>query len=285
MHKGLATLSRRSAIARIAAGGLSPVAAAFDDGAIDESTTPFGWHPDTFQGQRVYSRGQGEVAVILLHELNGLSPGCVDFGMELVSHGFQVFMPLFFGHPMQDDAVLGYLESCVLGKFHCAATSDERRNTGPVLLTQALVEHVSSRPGIRGVGVIGMCLTGAFPIAAMKEGTNVKAVIMSQPATPFGNSKQNDVGIAHATMQSAKCSKIPILAFRFACDTICTAERFKFLEDYFGTEQFHKHVFDGPPGFHQTLTHRLHAVLTGPFGAVRECARAEAIRFLCDHLA
>src|SRR5579872_605189 len=44
----------------------------------------------------VYVKGTGP-AVLLLHELNGLSPMCIDFAREIAANGFAVYMPLLFG--------------------------------------------------------------------------------------------------------------------------------------------------------------------------------------------
>jgi dienelactone hydrolase len=277
------TLSRRNAIGYIAAAGLYRPASAWANGKPQEVDKPFGWLMSPFQGRPVYMRGKADRVVVLLHEINGLSPGCVDLGVELVEHGFTVFMPLFFGHPDQDSTWLGFVESCGFGHFHCLADGGKAADTGPVRWTRDFIDHLCAQAEVRTIGLIGMCQTGAFPLAAMKEDTKVKGVIMSQPALPFGKDRQKNVGIAETTMKTAHDSKIPILAFRFNADSLCTADRFKFLEGYFGTEQFQGRSFDCP-GVHGSMNHRLHAVLTGPCRAVREEARHKAVAFLSDKL-
>ena len=248
--------------------------------ACVEVRSPSGWCATVFQGRTVYSRGQGP-SVVLLHEINGLSPGCVDLGVQLVDAGFRVYMPLLFGHAVQDNVVLGYLASC-LGSFSCAATGKDMKVAGWL---RAFVAKLEMDPAVgKGIGVIGMCLTGGLPLNVMTTGSKVRAVVMSQPALPFGGqNKQESVGVSDASMEAARASGIPILAFRFKCDTIDTAARFSFLAEKFG-KQFEGHQLDAPDGFHADWTHRLHAVLTGPFGNVKEQARQRVIAFLKERL-
>lgn len=49
----------------------------------------------------VYRAGTGP-AVVLCHELTGLSEQCVGFANELIANGFTVYMPLLFGKLGQD---------------------------------------------------------------------------------------------------------------------------------------------------------------------------------------
>lgn len=228
-------------------------------------------------GRPVYWRGSGPT-VIVLHELNGLSPGAFDFAANLAASGFKVHLPLLFGHPCQDSSFLGYLESC-LREFACSSVSDTGKAGAYV---KKLVGELGS--SVPALAVVGMCLTGAFPLETLFPGTKVRAAVMSQPALPFGSgAKQRSVGVSEAQMKAARDSKVPILGLRFKKDTICTCERFKYLQLYFG-QQFAKLELDAPDHFHATWTHRLHAVLTGDFGAQKEKGRTCVREFLHKHL-
>src|SRR5579864_6880056 len=66
------------------------------------TTSPKGWCTEEFQDLCVFRRGDGPT-VVLMHEVNGLSPGCIGFGNVLAEGGFRVYMPLFFGRPEQDN--------------------------------------------------------------------------------------------------------------------------------------------------------------------------------------
>jgi hypothetical protein len=83
-------------------------------------------------------------------------------------------------------------------------------------------------------------------------------------------------------MQAAKKSGIPMLGFRFDQDTICTANRFKHLKDFFG-DQFEGNSIDCS-SCKKTMTHAIHSVLTGPFVEYRTPARRQVIQFLDANL-
>jgi dienelactone hydrolase len=193
-------LSRRRAILAII-GVATPKPGWCQDHTSSEVSKPYGWTEDLFQGRKVYHRGPAGKTVVLLHEINGLSPGCVDFGMELAQSGFSVYMPLLFGHATQDSVFLGTIESCVFGGFRCSEAGGSK-DTGPVRWVSDFVSHLeaSNDP----IGVIGMCQSGAYPLATMKEGGKVRAVVLSQPSLPLANDKQRDVGISPATMNAAR---------------------------------------------------------------------------------
>lgn len=239
---------------------------------------PYGWRVDGFKRRKVFVRGADSRTVVLLHELPGMSPGCIDFGSELTFRGFEVHMPLLFGHPAQESMVLGTIESCVFGGFHCLSQPEDN-DTVPVLWLQQYVRNLIEREGKKSIAVIGMCETGAYPLATMQKNGGVKAAVMSQPALPFSRKLQCSVGITSRTLQRAKDSGVPILGLRFKHDRISTHERFEFLKGFF-KDQFECHELDGPPGFSGTWTHPLHAVLTGPWGEIRDKARSMVVDFL-----
>jgi dienelactone hydrolase len=241
------------------------------------------WQDSTWEGRTVFRQGTSRRAVVLLHEINGMSPSCVDFGQELVDKGYQVYMPLLFGHFGQDSTFRGFWESCAFGGFRCETSGkDLSSGTKPIRWVQSFVNHLESDPATDKIGVIGMCQSGAFPIATMKENSKVRAVVLSQPALPFN--KQSDDGLSDRTMERARKSKVPMLAFRFAADTICAADRFRFLEFFFGSEQFHPVVFDHCDCA-QTMKHRCHAVLTGTTEDARKRARVMVKNFFDTRLA
>jgi dienelactone hydrolase len=248
-----------------------------------EVEMPFGWTEERIDGRKIYRRGNGARVVVLLHEINGLSPGCIDFGNELASNGFRVYMPLLFGHPGEHSSFVGGIQSCFFGGFKCNSPGG-KIDTKPVIWVRNFVEHLCNRSDVTAVGVIGMCESGAFPLATMKKGSKVRAVVLSQPAIPFAKDRQSDAGIAPSTMQQAKESGTPILFFRFKEDTISTFARYDYLFKYFGPQQLEGHCLDGPSDFHPTWDHRLHAVLTGPFGKIREDARQTVMQFFKDKL-
>ena len=126
--------------------------------------------------RRVYVTGSGP-KVILLHELPGLRDGDIELGAELGSR-FEVYMPLLFGVAGQDDTGLGTRQACKTGLFQC-----NDRNTRHSITTDLLsmTNHIC---GGAECGVIGMCLTGSFPLYLMPA-EGVVALVMAQPTLPF----------------------------------------------------------------------------------------------------
>jgi dienelactone hydrolase len=276
-------LTRRAAIACTLAASLRPPSAWAAD-APHEAKKPLGWTQDTFEGRTFFRRGTSPRAVVLLHELNGLSPECIAFGAQLVEAGFTVFMPLLFGHPEQNSIFLGTIESCIFGGFHCLAEGKPEQDTAPVRWTRSFVNELNKRTEITSIGVIGMCQSGSFPLATMTQGSKVRAVIMSQPALPIGKIHASNTGIARTTIETAQRSQIPILAFRFKKDTLCREDRLQALKALFPT-RFTCHEFDCLDMKMKMSSHNQHAVLTGACVPIRTQARLEAIAFLKDKLA
>ncbi len=273
-------ISRRSMVRDLAAGvgAICCTGGAF----AEEAQTLSGWTSERFEGRKVFARGTGAKTVVLLHELPGMSPGCIDFGSELAGNGFKVSMPLLFGHPGQESVALGTIQSCFFGGFHCFSPAG-KADTGPVQWLQRYVSSLGDVSGVTSIAVIGMCETGAYPLATMEKGGKVKAVVLSQPALPLGKKWQSSVGITDGTLEKARESRVPMMGLRFKQDTISTHARFEYLSGYF-KDQFEGHELDGPLGFHQTCTHRLHAVLTGQFDGARDQARKMVIGYLSAKL-
>ena len=60
----------------------------------------------------VYRAGTGP-AVVLIHELPGMVPECVELGRKSAAEGYTVYMPLLFGAPMKNYGVKPVLWACV----------------------------------------------------------------------------------------------------------------------------------------------------------------------------
>lgn len=77
----------------------------------------------------VYKKGKGS-AVILMHELPGMIPECVDLARRLAEH-FTVYLPLLFGEPNQPLSPLKmgqYSASiCISHEFYCLAKNQSPR--------------------------------------------------------------------------------------------------------------------------------------------------------------
>ena len=127
----------------------------------------------------VYRRGSGR-AVLLMHELPGMTQECIEYANELAQM-FAVYMPLLFGKPYDNSNVKFVPHICISKEL--AALS---KGGGGTLVgwLRALGRKALQDCGGPGIGAIGMCLTGNFAIALMADET-VLAPVASQPALPI----------------------------------------------------------------------------------------------------
>lgn len=134
----------------------------------------------------VYVSETGSQPVIVLHELPGMTCPFIDFCQKLVSEGYRVYMPLIFGEPRMKMGNVQMAKFCLSREFrHLFKMNPDTPEGRPfprwlLHLTQTVIHE---NPG-SDVGVIGMCLTGGFAIAAIAN-QGVGAVVSCQPAFPF----------------------------------------------------------------------------------------------------
>ena len=187
----------------------------------------------------VYKKGSG-AAVILLHELPGMIPECVDLARRLAEN-FTVYMPLLFGEPnkaLSLPKMAKYTaQLCISQEFYCFA---KNRSSPITEWLKKLCQQAKQESGGMGVGVIGMCLTGGFVLSMMAD-DSVIAPVASQPSLPFGVSKSSKLALGvspeELAIARARASKgVPVLALRFSDDQISPPEKFMRLRQEFGEE-------------------------------------------------
>ena len=188
-----------------------------------------------FSRLKVFRTGPGSgPAVILLHELPGMSPPDMALARCLAREQFTVYMPLLFGEPGQNSVGRGYFQSCWQDDFACSKLSTR----SPMLDRLAPLCQDVAKLGAP-VGVIGMCLTGVFPLALVGEG--IQAAVICQPTVPFNallgrplGEQKRDLGLSAEDLKRALTSTVPVLALRYAGDTRCPPERMRALGATFG---------------------------------------------------
>lgn len=187
----------------------------------------------------VYKKGSG-AAVILMHELPGMIPECVDLARRLAEN-FTVYMPLLFGEPdrpLSLPKMAKYTaQLCISQEFYCLA---KNRSSPITKWLKKLCQEAKKECGGNGVGVIGMCLTGGFVLSLMAD-DSVIAPVASQPSLPFGISSchKKALGICPEELAIAKDranNGVPVLALRFSEDKISPPEKFVRLRREFGQE-------------------------------------------------
>lgn len=255
-----------------------------------------GWRRSAFAGagvtHDVYERGSGP-GVILMPEIPGITPEVLGLAQHLVDQGFTVSIPSLFGVPGRKDSTgytLGVVARlCVSAEFRAFAT-DARRPVADYL--RALARDLAARTPGPGVGVIGMCFTGGFALAAAVDDV-VLAPVVSQPSVPFSVSgaRRSDAGVSGAELDAvakrASGSGLCLLGLRFTADGIAPRDRFDTLRGRLG-DAFEVIELDSSPGNSAGFAKSAHSVLTAE---VREepghpalAARERVVRFLRERL-
>ena len=131
----------------------------------------------------VYVAGKGP-AILIMHELPGMVEETVALAHRLQDAGFTTYMPLFFGPPGKKatySSLLPYtIRLCISREFYML----KRNKTSPILdWLRALCRRAHGECGGKGVGAIGMCLTGSYSIPLMLEPSMI-APVVSQPSLP-----------------------------------------------------------------------------------------------------
>ncbi|HEX4491432.1 MAG TPA: dienelactone hydrolase family protein [Acidimicrobiia bacterium] len=213
----------------------------------------------------VYRRGEGP-AVIVIHEVPGVTPNVAAFGTRVADEGFTAVLPSLFGKPGRDVsggyAFRSMLQGCVSREFSNWALSTTSAIT---VWLRALAKAEHERCGGPGVGAVGMCFTGGFALAMMVD-DEVVAPVLSQPSLPFpvGGARKRDLAISDADLAVIKARAAEgqcVLGLRFTGDMAVPGERFQRLRDELG-DRFIAVEIDSSPGNPHGVPRRAHSVLT-----------------------
>jgi dienelactone hydrolase len=247
----------------------------------------------TFDGKThdVYRRGAGP-AVIVIHEVPGITPQVAAFANRVADAGFTVYLPHLFGVPMKPVStgyIFGTLARCCISReFHVLAANA----SSPIVdWLRALAREAHARCGGPGVGAVGMCLTGNFALAMMLD-SPMLAPVLSQPSLPFPltPARRRALHVSPAELAAAH-RKIDqeharILGLRFNQDPACPPQRFETLRREFGS------AFEGieldPQHANQAAPKPAHSVLTNHLideaGQPTRAALDRTIAFLREQL-
>ena len=201
----------------------------------------------------VYRRGSG-APVVLIQELPGIGPETLRLADEFVANGFEIVLPHLFG-PLEKTSTGGNLLRvfCMRREFHLF----ENNRASPIVdWLKALCRDV--RGVHKGVGVIGMCLTGNFAISLMGD-DSVLTAVSSQPSMPLMKATELHMSTAEvATIRQRIEATAPIHAYRFDGDPMCNAAKYQAIDQAFNND-----------GVTRVVTHTLpgngHSVLTLDF--------------------
>jgi dienelactone hydrolase len=175
----------------------------------------------------VYVAGTGP-AVIVMAEMPGISPHVARFARWVRDTGFTVYMPSLFGRdgavPTAEDGAAVFQRACMSAEFRALSGGSSSPVT-PWL--RALARFAHGECGGPGVGAIGMCFTGNFALTMMMEPAML-APVLAQPSLPLKEPAGLEIAPEELTAVRERLDRedLTVLAYRFAGDKICRAERF-----------------------------------------------------------
>ncbi|HEV2080282.1 MAG TPA: dienelactone hydrolase family protein [Allosphingosinicella sp.] len=198
--------------------------------------------PFSFGGRErpVYRKGEGP-AVVIMHEVPGISREVARFAREVAHKGFTVFVPHLFGtlgrKTNEADRVLQLAKLCVSREFHVLA---ENRSSPIADWLRAFARHAFQEIGGRGVGAVGMCVTGNFALT-MTLDRCVVAPVMAHPSFPLPVTGRKAAAL-HVTPETLDNARrrireegLKVLGVRFEGDVLfCRAARFQTLRRELG---------------------------------------------------
>ena len=207
------------------------------------ATTPRldGWVSGSFTAASIthetYRRGSGP-AVIVVHEIPGITPAVVSFAERVVERGFTVVMPLLVGTvgkaPSASYMASSMAKVCVSREF----TTMALRKKSPIVdWLRALARSLHAELGGPGVGAVGMCFSGGFALGMMVDDVMV-APVLSQPSLPFaiGKARGADLNLDpsdEATIRRRAEAGCAVLGLRYTGDAL-VGTRFDALRSLLG---------------------------------------------------
>jgi dienelactone hydrolase len=221
----------------------------------------------TFQAttRTVFRRGKGP-GVVVMPEIPGITPQVATFAERVADAGFTAFVVSLFGTPGRPLGAAYAAEqlsrACVSREFAVLAADA----SSPIVdYLRAFCRQVHGELGGRGVGAIGMCLTGNFALALMVD-PSVAAPVLSQPSLPFPIGRERRAGLHLspedlATVKQRVAAGCPVLGMRFTGDLAVPAERFDRLRRELGPG-FEGIEIDSSPGNPHGIPRAAHSVVT-----------------------
>jgi dienelactone hydrolase len=234
-------------------------------------------------------------AVIVMPELPGISPHVARFARWVREAGFTVYMPSLYGRdgdPSSLEATQAiFRKICVSAEFHAFAGA----GASPVThWLRALARLAHTECGGPGVGAIGMCFSGNFALSMMLEPA-LLAPVLAQPSLPVDDPAGLEIGDEELATVKARLDRegLDVLAYRFAGDRFCQAQRFAAYERALG-ERFIARVLPDSaanrevPEFFEKVVQSPHSVVTvhliDEAGQPTRAARDEILAFFRQKL-
>lgn len=187
------------------------------------------------RAKQVFIAGSGP-AVVVIHEMPGITPQVARFARRVRDAGFTVYMPSLTGEPGKPFSATymagEVVKVCISREFALFAAD---RASPVVDWLRALAAHAHRANGGAGVGVIGMCLTGNFALTMMLDAL-ILAPVLLQPSLPANRAEGLHAApdTIAAVRDRLEREDLSIRGYRFEGDRLCPGARFKALEQAFG---------------------------------------------------
>jgi dienelactone hydrolase len=238
--------------------------------------------------------GEGP-AVIVMTEMPGISPHVARFARWVRDAGFTVYMPSLFGRdgavPGAEEGAKVFQRACVSAEFRAFAANE----SSPVTVwLRSLARLAHEQCGGPGVGAIGMCFTGNFALTMMLE-SSVLAPVLSQPTLPLDDPAGMHIAPEELDEVRARLERedLTVMAYRFAGDRFCTAQRFAAYSQALGDRFVGRVLPDSAanpetPPFFERYVASPHSVVTAHLideaGQPTIAARDEILAFFAERL-
>lgn len=216
---------------------------------------------------RTVLRRGGGPAVVIAHEVPGITPAVLSLGDRFVDDGFTVVMPVFFGRPGRSRTRRYELQSLAQALLSRQFSTLRPARTSPVTVwLRSLARSLHSELGGPGVGIVGLCISGPLALSVATDDAVVVGV-MSEPCVPLGVTarQRRDLGMSPADLARVKArvasGRLEILGLRYSADRLAPTERFATASSQLGTGFRAVEVPSGP-GSRPWFPKCSHSVLT-----------------------
>jgi dienelactone hydrolase len=236
----------------------------------------------------VWTGGSGQ-PIILMHELDGFTHSFMLLAMHLSRH-FTVYAPIFYGKPGQEfSAPAAIAKLCIMREFEIFRLGKTSRIANWIRL---LADHIHGRhANAKGVGVVGMCMTGGIALATVAQ-ESVVAAVAAQPSFPLSLSfpfldsvdRRKNLGMDDEDVKSAAGSITPLLVVRYGMDPICPAERIMAISEQIPKAQLLDKEQFATIKSHATLTDSYREGTAADIKSASEAIVGEVVEFLLHNL-
>jgi dienelactone hydrolase len=257
---------------------------------IDEDDDLSGFDKKTLRGEDLtfdylVSRSGAE-PVLLLHELPSITPQVMHLARVIAAAGFKVYLPSFLGRPGKVPNVFDQgwsaTQACVRAEFGALVKNEETRKA--VSWIRALARTASGgRPG--SVGVIGLCLTGGFALAAAVD-PSVGAAVSCEPSLPLKKDDRVDLSPADQAFVKGRLDRDELAAvvYRFQGDALSPCPRLRRFGEVLGERLKSRCIPDDEADHAYKSRYDHHSVMTnhlveGP-DSMTQAARDEMVAVL-----